>query len=189
MRVLLLVLLCLACGGLPPDSAPWPQAGYPINGPDVVFSVGPENENAVRWGLSRWNTSTGWSASVAASGAAGASVPVEFPQFSPDGRCGETSITHRGKDVLLVHYVYIYLPAPDGCADTLSTLIHELGHALCGLDADNCHSVGGVQKPTHQRGSVINQSTLDTVCARWGCPDPKPELMFDYPAPLVAPDQ
>jgi hypothetical protein len=175
-----LVLLCASCGGLPADAAPWQR--YPIDGPNVAFSCAPENEAALRWVVERWNTATGWNVSVGPEG-----VPLRLPAVSPDGRCGEVNLLSRDEVVVSVETINVFLPPPDGCEDTIATLTHEVGHVICGGDADACHSAGGVMGEFARRGAVINQSTLDAVCARWGCPAPQPELGFTYPAPLVVP--
>jgi hypothetical protein len=179
MRGLAAAALVLACGDALPVvfvDAGLPEQSYPIEGPDAVFSCAPEWCPSVEWAVKRWNSATGWNASVGEHG-----IPVVFSDDPADpawGDCGQSDLLTLDGIAVGAVLVTVMLERPRACGDLHRTLTHELGHILCGLSGgDECHRGQCVMGRYSEVGSchVIDDDALDTVCQRWGCPARKPE--------------
>ena len=149
-------------------------------GPDVVFSVPLEYEGPTRWALSRWNGATDWHARVGNDG-----IPIEFFDDG-SGDCGTTylKVDSASKDAVTAYMIRISSPMPDDCGARnvmFHTLMHEIGHVLCARGSDECHTLTGFQSATGGAPRNITDETLDVICARWGCPERKPEVGIIYP--------
>jgi hypothetical protein len=174
-----LVLLCLLASGCgsadippsvdiePPGRATTNDASLPEC--EVVFSPGPELEAETRSAASRWSAATGCDIHL---GDGGLPIHAEPYVYDPSARrvCGLSTWDDSRVSVQTIAVAMVDL----SCLPPY-TVLHEMGHALAGIQG---HALAGVMAPgsSKAKSTRIDTASLDFVCGGLRCAERAPEV-------------
>lgn len=194
MRHLFLAILLAACGGEAPTGAPvfndactrQPEAS--ANRPQVdwckthrceiagvrVFEPDADIEQTACSAMQRWSAASGIETHVEKGGIR-ISFVDELWNRDPDHpeellmplspACGMTYINWDGVGHTEISSIEINRNAPEGCADLIHALLHEIGHSLTG---NGLHTKRGVMAPgSYPNG--LDDVSLSFICEYQPC--------------------